>query len=225
MQQISVIIPTLNEAGVIDTTLARLQPLRQRGHEVILVDGGSLDATLELARPQVDRIVTCKAGRARQMNAGASRANGKILWFVHADTIIPEQAEQAIQQAVGNQGLFWGRFDVRLSGRDIRFRLIERLMNWRSRLSGIATGDQGIFISRELFEQLNGYADLPLMEDIELSRRLKHHARPCCLYEKIVTSSRRWEQRGIWRTVFLMWRLRLLYALGSDTHKLARLYR
>lgn len=225
MQPISVIIPTLNEADNISLSLDSLQPLRARGHEVILVDGGSIDNTLELARPRVDRIVTSEAGRARQMNAGAARAGGDILWFLHADTLVPEEADRVIDTVVSHRQWVWGRFDVRLSGADLRLRVIERLMNWRSRISGIATGDQGIFISRALFERLEGYADIPLMEDVEISRRLKRHVRPACLGAKVMTSSRRWEQRGIWRTVWLMWRLRLRYALGEDPARLAKLYR
>lgn len=224
MQQLSIIIPCLNEAGNIQTILARLQPLRSRGHEVVLVDGGSTDETVELARPEVDRILSSEAGRARQMNVGASQAKGDILWFLHADTLIPNLADQIIDAAIGNRSSAWGRFDIRLSGLDIRFRLIERMMNLRSRLGGIATGDQGIFVTRALFEKIGGYSEQPLMEDIEISRRLKRHTRPLCLRDKLITSSRRWEARGIWRTVFLMWRLRLLYALGSQPEKLARLY-
>ncbi|MFP4611751.1 MAG: TIGR04283 family arsenosugar biosynthesis glycosyltransferase [Thiohalophilus sp.] len=225
MQRLSIIIPALNEAGAIQATLERLQPLRSRGHEVVLADGGSTDTTVDLARPQVDRVVSSEAGRARQMNAGAAQAKGDIFWFLHADTLIPELADQIIDDAIAGREQAWGRFDVRLSGRDVRLRLIEFMMNRRSRLTGIATGDQGIFVTRTLFEKIGGFAEQPLMEDIEISRRLKRHARPICLKQELITSSRRWETRGIWRTVFLMWRLRLRYALGSDPHKLAKLYR
>lgn len=225
MQRISIIIPTLNEAENIQPTLDRLQPLRSRGHEVILVDGGSSDGTVDMARPEVDRILNSEPGRAHQMNVGASQARGDIFWFLHADTLIPELADQIIDTVVDNKSRAWGRFDVRLSGKDRRFRLIEWMMNRRSRLTGIATGDQGIFITRALFKKIGGFAEQPLMEDIEISRRLKRHARPTCLKQKLITSSRRWETRGIWRMVFLMWRLRLRYALGGDPHKLARLYR
>lgn len=225
MQRLSIIIPSLNEVENIQPTLDRLQPLRSRGHEVVLVDGGSSDDTVNLARPQVDRVLNSEAGRARQMNMGASRARGDIFWFLHADTLPPELADQTIDAVINKKALAWGRFDVRLSGRDSRLRLIEFMMNRRSRLSGIATGDQGIFVTRALFEKIGGFADQPLMEDIEISRRLKRHARPICLKQKLITSSRRWETRGIWRTVFLMWRLRLRYVLGGDPHKLVKLYR
>ncbi|MFO8024510.1 TIGR04283 family arsenosugar biosynthesis glycosyltransferase [Thiohalophilus sp.] len=225
MQRLSIIIPTLNEAENIQPTLERLQPLRSRGHEVILVDGGSTDNTVDTTRPQVDRILNSEPGRAHQMNVGASQARGDIFWFLHADTLIPELADQIIDTTVDNKSQAWGRFDVRLSGKDIRFRLIAFMMNRRSRLTGIATGDQGIFVTRALFEKIGGFAEQPLMEDIEISRRLKRHARPRCLKQKLTTSSRRWETRGIWRTVFLMWRLRLRYALGGDPRKLAKWYR
>ncbi len=225
MQRISIIIPTLNEAENIQPTLDRLQPLRSRGHEVILVDGGSTDNTVDIGRPQVDRILNSDPGRACQMNVGASQAKGDIFWFLHADTLIPELADQIIDTAVDNRSRAWGRFDVRLSGKDIRFRLIAFMMNRRSRLTGIATGDQGVFVTRALFEKIGGFAEQPLMEDIEISRRLKRHARPICLKQKLITSSRRWETRGIWHTVFLMWRLRLRYALGGDPHKLVKRYR
>ncbi|MDZ7662971.1 TIGR04283 family arsenosugar biosynthesis glycosyltransferase [Thiohalophilus sp.] len=225
MQRLSIIIPTLNEADSLPATLERLQPLRSRGHEVILVDGGSMDKTIDIARPLVDRILNSEPGRARQMNVGASQARGDIFWFLHADTLIPVLTDQIIDHAIDGRKLAWGRFDVRLSGKDVRLRLIAFMMNRRSRLTGIATGDQGIFVTRALFETINGFIEQPLMEDIEISRRLKRHARPICLEQKLITSSRRWETRGIWRTVFLMWRLRLRYALGGDPHKLAKLYR
>jgi len=225
VQRLSIIIPALNEAGNIQSTLERLQPLRSRGHEVILVDGGSTDDTVDMARPEVDRILNSDPGRARQMNVGASQARGDIFWFLHADTLIPELADQIIDAAIDNKSRAWGRFDVRLDGKDVRFRLIAFMMNRRSRLNGIATGDQGIFVTRALFEKINGFAEQPLMEDIEISRRLKRHARPLCLKQKLITSSRRWETRGIWRTIFLMWRLRLRYALGGDPRKLEKLYR
>lgn len=229
MQRISVIIPTLNEAGVIEKTLALLQRFRERGHELILADGGSSDATLSIARPLIDKIVQSEPGRARQMNHGAALAGGDILWFLHADTCIPADADRWITQALEGHGVMspasWGRFDVCLSGNGIRFRMIECLMNLRSRCSGIATGDQGIFITRECFRRLNGYANIPLMEDIEISRRLKRTSRPVCLKQKLVTSSRRWESQGVWRTILLMWRLRLAYAFGADPAELARLYR
>jgi rSAM/selenodomain-associated transferase 2 len=173
-ERISVVIPALNEAATLLQTLEPLQSLRQQGHEVILVDGGSSDATATLAEPYTERVITAGRGRALQMNRGAQEATGNILWFLHADTRIPERALEEITGAVGASGSFqWGRFDVRLSGDHWLLRLTARLMNIRSRLTGIATGDQGIFLRRELFECIGGYSQIPLMEDIDLSKRLK----------------------------------------------------
>ncbi len=219
---ISIIIPCLNEADNISATLAPLQRLRQRGHEIILVDGGSSDATPALARPLVDKLIQTTAGRARQMNAGLASARGDWVWFLHADTL----AEESMALLIENSCHPWGRFDVRLSGKGTSLGIIATLMNWRSRLTGIATGDQGIFVRRGILRELGGYADIPLMEDIDLSQRLKkQHGPPLCLPGPLVTSSRRWETRGVWRTVFLMWRLRLAYALGADPSILAERYR
>ncbi len=220
---VSIVIPVLNEADCVVGLLARLQPVRAAGHEVILADGGSRDATVALARPLVDRIVCPGRGRARQMNAGAAAARGDVLWFLHADSGVPAGAVRRILGAV-RAGRPWGRFDVRLSGRDPMFRVIERAMNLRSRLTGIATGDQGIFVTRALFERVGGYPDIPLMEDIALSRALKGHARPACLEGPLVTSSRRWEAQGTWRTIWLMWWLRAAYRLGVSPERLARAY-
>jgi rSAM/selenodomain-associated transferase 2 len=225
-ERISVVIPALNEGATLEQTLEPLQPLRERGHEVIVVDGGSGDATATLALPYADRVITGERGRALQMNRGAEAANGTILWFLHADTRIPERAEEEISGAVGATGSFrWGRFDVRLSGDHWLLSLTGRLMSLRSRLTGIATGDQGIFVRRELFESIGGYSDIPLMEDIDLSRRLKLLAPPYCSPEYLITSSRRWEANGIVRTVLLMWYLRLAYFFGRSPERLAGLYR
>ena len=201
-----------------------LAPLRQQGHEVIVVDGGSRDATVALATPHADHVITSPRGRARQMNAGATLAQGDVLLFLHADTALPHHAEGLVTAAV-QQGTRWGRFDVHITGGAALFPMIARLMNLRSRLSGIATGDQAIFVERLLFVQLGGYADQPLMEDIELSRRLRAVARPACLQQQVRTSGRRWLQRGVWRTIFLMWRLRWRYWRGDAPEALARAYR
>lgn len=224
--RLSVIIPALNEADAIAATLGRLQGLRKGGHEVIVVDGGSSDGTAGLALPLADIVMESQPGRARQMNAGVRAARGDVLWFVHADTTVNANSHEVLLAAMAARPKQWGHFDVRLSGEARMLRLVERLMNGRSRLTGITTGDQGIFIHRETFERVGGFADIPLMEDIEISRRLKRAAgRPLCLNHKLVTSSRRWETRGILRTILLMWRLRLVYALGADPAVLARQYR
>ncbi|MDQ7005881.1 MAG: TIGR04283 family arsenosugar biosynthesis glycosyltransferase [Acidobacteriota bacterium] len=222
--KLSVVIPALDEEQGISATLAALQPARRLGHEVVLVDGGSADRTRERARPLVDRLLDSPAGRAGQMNRGAAEACGDGLLFLHADTLVPENFVAAITGAF-RAGAGWGRFDLRLDGAPRVLRLVETMINLRSRLSGIATGDQGIFVRRDLFEDVGGYASLPLMEDIELSRRLKRRGPPACLRERVITSSRRWEQQGIARTILLMWWLRARYALGVDPARLARAYR
>ncbi len=200
--------------------------MRKRGHQIILVDGGSQDNTVALAEPLVDRVLCSSAGRAAQMNAGAAAANGNILWFVHADTRMSTDTDVLLTEALHDSTKVWGRFDIRLSGDALALRIIERMMNWRSRLSGIATGDQGIFMHRDTFVQIGGFADIPLMEDIEISKRLKRAAgRPLCLPRKLTTSSRRWERRGILRTMVLMWRLRLAYWMGANPVDLAGQYR
>lgn len=221
--QLSIIIPTHNEAAGIEQFLQQLQPLRARGHEVILVDGGSDDATAALARPLSDKVLSSPTGRAQQMNTGARAAQGQLLWFLHADSRIPANAGSLILGAV-RDGHAWGRFDVRLSGTQRLLRSVEYLMNLRSRVTGIATGDQGIFTTRELFHSVGGFADLPLMEDIELTTRLKRKQRPACLRQRLMTSSRRWEQYGIVRTIVLMWLLRLAWSLGIPAERLAEYY-
>ncbi|WJW76510.1 TIGR04283 family arsenosugar biosynthesis glycosyltransferase [Thiohalobacter sp. IOR34] len=222
---ISVVVPALNEAGGIAAMLKRLDGLRARGGEVILVDGGSTDGTLEQASCHVDRVVQSAPGRARQMNVGAAAARGDILWFLHADTLASPDADRLILAALARRRR-WGRFDVRLSGRHPLLRLVERMMNLRSRLSGIATGDQGIFVSRDLFESLGGFPEQPLMEDIEICRRLRRASGwPACLSPPLVTSSRRWETAGVVRTILLMWGLRLAYFCGVPAHRLAARYR
>lgn len=221
---VSVIIPALNEAAVIDRLLAPLQPWRQRGVEVILVDGGSHDGTADLASSSVNRMLLSEPGRARQMNAGARSARAPLLWFLHADTELDDRHLRALQRY---RHADWGRFDVRLRGRRWLFRLIGLLISLRSRITGIATGDQGLFVSRACFDAVGGFPEQPLMEDVELSARLKARAgRPCCLRPPLTTDSRRWERAGPWRTVWLMWRLRWDYWRGVDPVRLhARYYR
>ncbi len=220
---ISIVIPALNEAGSIEVTLQRLQPIRQRGGEVVLVDGGSIDQTVEIAPPYVDQIIHSSPGRALQMAAGAAAAEGDLLWFLHADTLVPEAAESLIESALEQR--LWGRFDVRLSGSNWMLRIVEWMMNRRSCWSGIATGDQGIFLRRTLFEQVGGMPQIPLMEDVAFSRRLLGVGRPHCVQAPLVTSSRRWEQNGILRTIVLMWWLRFGYWIGLSPQRLSTWYR
>jgi rSAM/selenodomain-associated transferase 2 len=222
---ISVIVPALDEADQIVATLRPLQALRTAGHEVIVVDGGSSDATAELARPLADVVLHAERGRARQQNAGAQVAGGEILLFLHADTRLPPGAERMIVEGLARCGRGWGRFDVRLSGRGVLLWLTAAGISLRSRITGIATGDQAIFVRREWFDGAGGFPEIPLMEDIALSRILKRRGRPLCIRSPAITSSRRWERHGVVRTVLLMWRLRLAYYLGADPRDLARRYR
>ncbi|MFC1603335.1 TIGR04283 family arsenosugar biosynthesis glycosyltransferase, partial [Pseudomonadota bacterium] len=215
--------PCLNEAKEIGSLLESLQPLRQAGHEVILVDGGSHDATTKIAKPFVDQLLSSLPGRAGQLNTGAAAANGTILWFLHADTELPIGASDKVIAGV-NSGAIWGRFDVRLSGQQALLRVVAFMMNLRSRLTGIATGDQAIFVKRDVFDHVGGFPDMSLMEDIALSKQLKKLAQPLCVRLKLVTSSRRWEKQGILRTIVLMWCLRLGFALGINPKQLARWY-
>jgi rSAM/selenodomain-associated transferase 2 len=220
----SIIIPTLDEASGISDALERLQPLRTARHEVIIVDGGSSDRTLALAAPLADRVLTAARGRASQMNAGAEAARGGWLLFLHADTRLPENADRLFQDRVSASVRQWGRFDIAIEGRHWLLPLVARLMNLRSRLTGIATGDQAIFVRREAFLAVGGFPPLALMEDVALSRALKAISRPLCLRERVVTSGRRWESRGVLRTILLMWWLRLRYFLGAAPERLARIY-
>jgi rSAM/selenodomain-associated transferase 2 len=222
---ISIVIPTLDESARVESTLQPLQTLRQSGHEVIVVDGGSQDDTRERAADGADMVITRPRGRALQMNAGAAAARGDILLFLHADTLATSALIRSICDDFPPSRRLWGRFDVRLSGSIYMLRVVETMMNLRSRLSGIATGDQAIFVRRETFEKIGGYPEIPLMEDVAISRRLKRESRPFVPRGRVVTSSRRWEENGIWSTILLMWRLRLAYALGADPADLARSYR
>jgi rSAM/selenodomain-associated transferase 2 len=215
-ERLSVVVPALNEAGGIRAALEALAPLRARGHEVILVDGGSTDGTAALAGGLCDLVLTAPRGRAVQMNAGALAATGHMLLFLHTDTRLPPGADVLVLSAS-----MWGRFDVRIEGRHPLLKVVAWAMNLRSRLTGIATGDQAIFVRRAAFP---GFPEIALMEDVAFSAMMKRRARPACLRAKVLTSGRRWESRGVLRTIFLMWRLRLMYFFGARPDDLARLY-
>jgi rSAM/selenodomain-associated transferase 2 len=221
---LSVIIPCLNEAEGIAGTLSALAPLRARGAEVIVVDGGSSDGTVERAASFADLVISAPRGRAPQMNAGAARARGEIMLFLHADTLLPESADVLIVDGLKRSRRGWGRFDVVISGGNPLLPVVALLMNVRSRLTGIATGDQAIFVTRSLFTAAGGYPEIALMEDIALSKRLKRFGRPLCLRHRLVASGRRWEKHGVVRTILLMWRLRFAFWLGADPGKLAVRY-
>lgn len=220
---LAIVIPVLDEAGPLAERLRALAPLQSRGVFVVVVDGGSVDETLAIAQTHADAALVAPRGRASQMNAGAAVCKADVLLFLHADTVLPEQADYLVVEALQGASV-WGRFDVRIDSHRPVFRCIERLMNWRSRWSGIATGDQAVFVRREAFERVGGFADIPLMEDIALSRALKRIAPPVCLQARVTTSARRWEKHGVWRTVWLMWRLRAAYFLGADPASLAVKY-
>ena len=216
---ISIIIPVLNEAASIEAFLRALPA----GAELVLVDGGSDDATVELATPFVHQIVHSDRGRAKQMNVGADIATGQVLVFLHADTSLPEYFLEEIDLFVNSEHL-WGRFDVRLDSSKLVFRVIEAMMNMRSRLTAIATGDQTLFVQAETFHELGGYKDIPLMEDVEFSKRLKSYSHPFCSHHRVKTSARRWLKNGVVRTILLMWWLRLKYFFGVSPEKLATEY-
>ncbi len=224
MARLSIIMPVLNEGEGIATTLDALAELRGLGVEIVVVDGGSHDATIQRARLRADRVVPALRGRASQMNAGAEKASGDVFLFLHADTRLPRETDHLILDGLQRSGADWGRFDVTIEGRSPLLPVIAWFMNLRSRLSGIATGDQAIFVKRETFQAVGGFPAIALMEDIALSKRLKRISRPLCLRERVVTSGRRWEQHGVLRTILLMWRLRLAFFLGADPAALARRY-
>ena len=221
---ISIIIPVLNEATLIADTLLSLQPLRASGHELIVADGGSTDGSAILSQPLADQVIKSPCGRSQQMNRGAKAANGEILLFLHADTFLPRGADRMIIQGMDGRKKVWGRFDVELLGKHPLLRMVEFLMNLRSRFFGIATGDQGIFVRRELFERVGGFPEIDLMEDIALSKILKKWSRPLCLWQRVLTSSRRWETKGVLRTILLMWFLRLTFFYKVNPRRLTKLY-
>lgn len=221
--KLSIVMPVRNEAADIVQALLPLQELRS-ALELIVVDGQSQDATRLLAQPLTDQLLESSPGRARQMNTGAAAAQGDWLLFLHADTRLPDGFISLLQEAQ-DSGADWGRFDVQLEPSSALLRLVARMINLRSRLTGVCTGDQALFLRRRLFEQLGGYAEIPLMEDVELSKRLRRVSRPFCIATPLTTSSRRWQQHGTLRTILLMWRLRLLYWLGVAPERLAESYR
>lgn len=223
MTKFSIIIPVLNEAESINQLLTHLSNISKC--ELIIVDGGSTDDTIALAQQHAVKLVNSPcAGRAVQMNLGAKHATGDVLLFLHADTQLPERFEELITFEINKTSKVWGRFDVRLSSEKTVFRVIEYMMNMRSRITGIATGDQVIFVERTVFDELGGFPNIPLMEDVLFSKQLKKISSPIALHQCVITSSRRWEEKGVWRTIFLMWRLRLAFFLGVSPNRLVKKY-
>jgi len=222
--RLSIVVPTLDEAANIETALRALAPLRARGVEIIVTDGGSGDRTREFASELADAVITSPRGRATQMNAGARRASGDVLLFLHADTVLPEDADTLVSDAVADNDRQWGFFSVAIMGTHWLLPVVARMMSWRSRATQIATGDQALFVSRSLFERAGGYPEIPLMEDIALTRTLKSFCRPCALKARVHTSGRRWQEHGVLKTVLLMWRLRFAYWCGVSPDELAPRY-
>jgi rSAM/selenodomain-associated transferase 2 len=221
--RLSIVMPVLNEAADIAAALRALAPYRARDTEAIVVDGGSSDGTAELARPFADRVIAGPRGRGAQMNAGAAAARGDVLLFLHADTRLPENADRLVLDSLQRSGPNWGRFDVRFDGGGL-LALVALMMNLRSRLSGIATGDQAMFVTHAAFEAAGGFPPIALMEDVALSARLKRIGRPLCLTARVTTSARRWRRHGVLRTILLMWKLRLAFYFGADPVRLAQAY-
>ncbi len=226
-----IVMPVLDEAQRLAGALQALQPLRRRGARVVVADGGSRDDTLRIAREQADVALRAPRGRAAQMNAGAAACRARVLLFLHADTRLPDRADELVLDAtLGQPGAacgdtyLWGRFDVRIAGAHPMLRIVERAMNVRSRWTGIATGDQAMFVRADWFSAVGGFPEIALMEDIALSSILERHSPPACLRERVTTSGRRWERDGVWRTIWLMWRLRAAYFFGADPATLAKQY-
>ena len=213
-----------NEAELIREQLQRLQCYRAKGHELIVIDGGSLDGTLEQAEGLVDSYGTGPAGRSQQMNQGAALASGDILLFLHVDTVLPVVADECIDEALAAKGRRWGWFDVTLSNAGLAFRLVASMMNLRARLTSVATGDQALFVEKTLFQEIEGFPQLPLMEDIAISKLLRRQGRPAKPKGRVITSSRRWEEKGLVSTILLMWKLRFLYVIGGSPQSLRAMY-
>ena len=224
MSKLSIIMPVLNEGDGIAAALDALADLRTLGTELIVVDGGSHDATVEQAQLRADQVILAPRGRALQMNAGAEKASGDVLLFLHADTRLPAKADRVVLNGLDRSRRAWGRFEVKIDGRSPLLPVVAWLMGLRSRLTGIATGDQAIFVRREAFQAVGGFPAIALMEDIAMCKRLKRLGRPLCLRAYVTTSGRRWEKNGVLSTILLMWRLRFAYFFGADPKKLARQY-
>jgi rSAM/selenodomain-associated transferase 2 len=224
--KIAIVVPVFNEALAVPrllTQVAASKVTATQDIELVFVDGGSTDNTAALIQDAGLRVISSPKGRAWQMNAGAAQTSGDVLLFLHADTQLPANALAEIKSALA-ENICWGRFDVRIAGKPWMLGVVSRMMNWRSRLTGIATGDQAMFMTRAAYQAIGGFPEQALMEDIEASRRLCQLSHPACIASPVITSGRRWETRGVWTTIFLMWRLRWAYWRGQSPHQLAELY-
>jgi rSAM/selenodomain-associated transferase 2 len=223
LKPLSVIVPMLNEAAAIADALRAIR-LGAPDAEVIVVDGGSTDASVATARPLCDQLIVASRGRALQMNVGAHASNGSVLAFVHADTIVPPTFAVDIADALSDRDVVGGRFDVQLDADALPYRIIGAMISLRSRISRTGTGDQAIFVRRNVFDGIGGFADIELCEDLEFTRRMKRVGPVACLYSRVTTSARRWSRDGIVRTVLLMWLIRVLYLLGVPPNRIKRMY-
>jgi len=223
LPSVAVVIPVYNEAEILPNVLPTVQALTVS--ELCFVDGGSEDETRHILAASGVKYMQSLAGRAVQMNAGSNACKSDIILFIHADTILSQSHIEAIKECMQDENVVGGHFDVQLSGIHWMFRVIEWMMNFRSCLTGISTGDQCQFVRRSAFEKMGGFPEQALMEDIELSKRLKRLGKMVCVHEKVITSSRRWQKHGISRTILLMWKLRILYFFGVKPNKLANIYR
>ena len=221
---LGIVVPIYNEAALL---AGRLDALAQLPADaIVLVDGGSADGSQSLLDAAGLPWLSAPRGRASQMNAGAAHIDMDILLFLHIDTRIDSSHIEDVRRAMASADCVGGRFDLRLEGRQRRaLAVVAMAINLRSRISRISTGDQAIFVRRSTFTAMGGFADVPLMEDVEFCRRQKGYGRIACLRHKVTASGRRWERHGLWRTVVLMWWLRLRFCLGTDPAVLARLYR
>lgn len=220
--ELSIIVPIYNEMEVLPDLLSHLQQWKRHGCEIVLVDGGSEDGCGDVAQAIGFTVFHSGRGRALQMNTGAAQASGAALVFLHADTRLPDNGPKIILKALKLKS--WGRFNVLIEGNHFMLSIVSLFMNLRSCITGISTGDQAIFVRKALFEEIGGFPEQPLMEDIEISKLLKRQGRPACINEKVTTSGRRWLTRGVWRTIWLMWRLRFSYWRGMPADQIARAY-
>jgi len=220
--KISAIIITLNEERYVERLLKQLS--NDNEIELIVSDGGSIDRTARAAKRYTEKVVVGERGRGVQLNAGAALAHGDILWFLHADSIPPDDYKDHIITTLGMSGVAGGAFKLDIDSDLSSLKTISMIAGLRSKLTRIPFGDQGVFVKRETFDRLNGFKDIPLMEDIDFGRRLKKEGRVVLLPSGIKTCSRKWEQDGILKTTLRNWAYITLFSMGYSPHKLYRRY-